>query len=84
MIVNTMQHNISSLLVHSFKYPFIINFYFKRCEKSNCFTCSFSNNNKCINLTNNFSPPIFNNSSCSSTLFIVTFVIFFILVNPSI
>ena len=66
MIINTMQHNISSLLVHGFKYPLIRNFYYKRCEKSNCDTCSFSNNNKCINLTDNFSLPIFNNSSCSS------------------
>jgi hypothetical protein len=66
MVINTMQHNISSLLVHGFKYPFIKKYCYNRCESLRCNTCFFSNNNHYINLTNNYTLPIFNDSSCLS------------------
>ena len=32
MVINTMQNNISSLLIHDFKFPSQINYCYKRCE----------------------------------------------------
>jgi hypothetical protein len=66
MIVNRMQNNLSSLLVHNFKYPYEKNCSYKNCGNLNCKTCLFSNPNKNIFLTKNFILPIINNSNCNS------------------
>jgi hypothetical protein len=58
MIVNTMQNNLSSILVHNFKYPYIKSFSFKHCENLDCKTCLFSNFNEKVFLTKNFILPI--------------------------
>ena len=66
MVINTMQNNLSSLLVHNFKYPQISKKFYKKCNNKNCKTCLFSNNKEKIFLTNNFILPIFDNSNCDS------------------
>ena len=66
MIVNTMQNNLSSILVHNFKYPYIKSFSFKRCENLDCKICLFSNVNEKVSLTNNFILPISCESTCHS------------------
>ena len=66
MIINTMQSNLSSLLVHNFKYPLINTFFYKRCENLDCKTCLFSNNNEKIYLTNKFMLPISCAGNCQS------------------
>ena len=66
-IVNKMQNNISSLLVHNFKlkkYP--IKYCFKRCANANCSICIFSNTSSFITLNNNLNIPIQSFSSCNS------------------
>jgi hypothetical protein len=66
MVINTMQNNISSLLIHDFKFPSQINYCYKRCENLNCKTCSYSNNNEKIYLTENFILPVFSENNCLS------------------
>ena len=66
MIINTMQNNLSSLLVHNFKYPYINTFNYKRCENLDCKTCLFSNNNEKVSLTRKFTLPISCKSDCQS------------------
>ena len=65
-IVNKMQLNLSSLLVHNFKYPISVRNNYKKCSKSDCKTCLFSNNKHLIYLTENFTLPIIDFSSCDS------------------
>ena len=66
MIINTMQNNLSSLLVHNFKFPYINTFFYKRCENLECKTCLFSNNNEKVSLTKKFMLPISCESNCQS------------------
>ena len=66
LIINRMQNNLSSLLVHNFKFPIISKNYYESCEKLNCQTCIYSNKKEKIFLTDNFILPIFSNSSCNS------------------
>ena len=66
MIINSMQNNISSLLVNNFKFPFRKSFCYNSCQISNCNICIFSNKNHNIFLTERFILPIFTNSDCSS------------------
>jgi hypothetical protein len=65
-LVNKMQNNLSSILIHNFKYPKIYKNRYKKCLVKNCKTCEFSNNRTFINLTNNFILPISENTSCNS------------------
>jgi len=65
-IVNKMQFNLSSLLVHNFKFPFRLKNFYKKCENINCKTCLFSNRKNLIYLTENFALPIFDSGSCKS------------------
>ena len=64
-IVNNMEPNISSLLVHNFKFQPFINFKYSSCSSPYCKICSFSCQYKYIFL-NNFYFPILSNSSCNS------------------
>ena len=57
-LVNKMQNNLSSILIHNFKYPKIYKNRYKKCLVKNCKNCEFSNNRTFINLTNNFILPI--------------------------
>ena len=61
-----MQTNLSSIMVHNFKYPKIFKNGFKKCDKSDCKTCLFSNNRKYIHLTDSFILPLFDNCNCNS------------------
>jgi hypothetical protein len=65
-LVNKMQNNLSSILIHNFKYPKIYKNRYKKCLVKNCKTCEFSKNRTFINLTNNFILPISENTSCNS------------------
>ena len=65
-LVNKMQSNLSALLIHNLKFPFIFKNSFKKCKNSKCDTCIYSNNSHYIYLTNNFILPIFDNSTCGS------------------
>ena len=65
-LINKMQNNLSSILIHNFRYPKIYKNKYKRCKIRNCKTCEFSNNRTFINLTNNFILPISENTSCDS------------------
>ena len=66
IVVNKCQLNLSSLLIHNFKFPRVDKQYFRVCNNSNCFTCKFSNKNYHLNLGENLILPIFDNSSCDS------------------
>ena len=67
MIINKMQNNLSSLLVHNFKFPSISKNFYSSCKNLECKTCLYSNKKEKIFLTENFILPIFSNSSCDST-----------------
>lgn len=65
-LVNSCQLNISSILVHNFKFPFIHkNKYFK-CDLDVCNICRFSNDKFHFLNLNNYILPFFDNSSCDS------------------
>ena len=61
-----MQNNLSSLLVHDFKFPSVSKNCYNSCRDLKCKTCIFSNQKEKIFLTENFILPIFSNSSCNS------------------
>jgi hypothetical protein len=63
-IVNNMQPNVSSLLIHKLKCSPIIDFKYYKCSKT-CRVCPYSDPSKYIYL-NNFYCPILCNSSCGS------------------
>jgi len=65
-VVNKMQLNLSSLLVHNFKFPLVMKNFYKKCSNSDCKTCLFSNSKHLIFLTENFALPIIDFSSCDS------------------
>jgi hypothetical protein len=66
LIINKMQNNLSSLLVHDFKFPSVSKNCYNSCRDLKCKTCIFSNKKEKIFLTENFILPIFSNSSCNS------------------
>ena len=65
-IVNKLQLNLSSLLVHNFKFPSVLRNFYKKCRDISCKTCLFSNNKYLVYLTENFTLPIFDSGSCNS------------------
>jgi hypothetical protein len=65
-LVNRMQNNLSSILIHNFKYPQVYKNKYKKCNLNKCKTCEFSNNRNFINLTEKFILPISENSDCKS------------------
>jgi hypothetical protein len=65
-IVNKMQLNLSSLLIHNFKFPSVIKCFYKKCSNINCNTCLYSNNKHSIYLTEDFILPVIDFSSCNS------------------
>jgi hypothetical protein len=65
-IVNKMQYNLSSLLVHNFRLNFMKENSFKRCPNLNCNICKFSQIEPFIKLKDNFLLPIYDNTSCNS------------------
>jgi len=65
-VVNKMQPNLKSLMVHDFKIPSIYKNFFKKCNNANCKTCLFAEESYFIQLTNKFILPIFDNSNCST------------------
>lgn len=64
--VNKMQFNLSSLLVHNFKFPDSFKNNYKKCEDLNCKICIFSNSDFKILVKDQFFLPIWNFSSCDS------------------
>ena len=64
-LINSMNFNLSQLLVHGAKMNTYKKYNYTKCNKKKCITCSFANINFYLNL-NNFSLPILSNSSCSS------------------
>ena len=65
-LVNKMQNNLASIMIHGFSYPSVYKNNFKRCKNKTCRTCLYSNNRECFYLTEEFSLPIFDNSNCYS------------------
>ena len=66
-MVNKMQNNLLSLLVHHRKLSKPnIRFFYKRCSNTSCLICMFSNNDFFIKLKNNCIIPIQTFSSCDS------------------
>ena len=67
MLVNKMQNNILSLLVHHKKLSKPnTKYFYKKCDIPSCKTCHFSNPYYYIQLSNNFILPIRTHSSCNS------------------
>lgn len=66
LIVNKMQFNLSSLMVHNFRINFSKNNNFIRCNDSNCLICKFSNNDSYLKLKDNFILPFYESSNCNS------------------
>jgi hypothetical protein len=66
LIVNKMQFNLSSLMVHNFRINFSKNNNFIRCKDSNCLICKFSNNDSYLKLKDNFILPFYESSNCNS------------------
>ena len=66
LLVNKMQFNLSSLLVHNFRLNFIKENCFQRCQNLNCKICKFSNIEPFIKLKDNFLLPIYDSANCTS------------------
>jgi hypothetical protein len=66
LIVNNMQYNLSSLLIHNFRMNIIKKDQFKRCTNPDCSICKFSNTDSSLRLSDNFILPFFDNSDCNS------------------
>jgi hypothetical protein len=65
---NSMQSNLSSLLIHNFRFPKIVSYKNKKCEMLNCETCNFICTDSFIFLKNGFLFPINCNGDCNSTM----------------
>lgn len=65
-LVNKMQNNILSLLVHEFKFPNTYKNFYRKCNKLDCSTCKFADKNYYINCSADFRFPILDNSNCNS------------------
>ena len=61
----TKNPNISSIFVHHTALFNFEKYYFKKCEKSNCLICKFSNFHFYFLLLNKFYLPIYCNSNCN-------------------
>jgi hypothetical protein len=66
LIVNKMQFNLSSLMVHNFRIDFHKENSFKSCNDNNCTVCKFSNKDSYLKLKDNFNLPLYNDSNCNS------------------
>lgn len=66
LLVNKMQNNISSILIHNFNIPFIIKNKYNRCENKKCRTCIYANKKDRIIFKNNYYIPICEDSDCSA------------------
>jgi hypothetical protein len=68
-IINFMEPNLGRLLIHNFKLDSNqFNFFnFKCCSNLNCKICFLADTNYFIKINNNFSFPLYVNSSCDST-----------------
>jgi hypothetical protein len=66
LIVNKMQFNLASLMVHNFRFNFFENNCFKHCNDSDCLVCKFSNLDSYLKLKDNFILPLYDNSNCNS------------------
>ena len=65
---NSIQNNLGSLIIHNLKYPKIVNFSNRICNKLNCETCNFISFDKFVVLNNGFKLPILCNGSCESKM----------------
>jgi hypothetical protein len=65
-IINKMQNNLFSILVHEFRLPTINRNYYKICDNHNCNTCEFSDTKYFVDCLENFKLPILDHSSCNS------------------
>ena len=65
-VINKMQPNLISLLVHDFSFPIVSKNNYRRCNLGSCLTCQYSNNSYFIQLSKSFFLPIFDNTSCDS------------------
>lgn len=66
-VINKMQLNLNSLLVHNFKLPRSYFSSFIKCEDFNCITCKFATCDVGLNFkNNNFFLPVWDNSNCKS------------------
>ena len=63
--INSIQPNLSSLLVHNFKLEPLNYHFYTKCKNQSCKVCSYASLNYFINIKN-FIFPILSNSSCSS------------------
>ena len=65
IVINRMQPNIGSILIHNFKIPSQNKFRTKICDQQDCKVCKYSSSFFYIKL-DNFYLPIYNNSDCKS------------------
>ena len=65
-LLNFMEPNLSSIMVHNFKLNLFEYFKYTKCLKINCSICPYINQSFYLNL-NNFLLPLYSNSSCSSS-----------------
>lgn len=66
VVINSMQQNLSSILLHNFRFPKSNLYNFIKCENANCKTCFYASSDQFLNL-NNFFLPFNNVSNCKST-----------------
>ncbi|CAF1127635.1 unnamed protein product, partial [Brachionus calyciflorus] len=65
-LINKMQNNLSSILVHDFKFPVSKSFCYQKCSNVDCSICRFADISYSIKLKDNFFLPIWDISSCNS------------------
>jgi hypothetical protein len=65
-IINTVQRNFQSMLVHKFPLPGYSKKNYIRCYNKKCKTCNYSNFKSFLYLKEDFILPILTNSSCDS------------------
>lgn len=65
-IINTMQNNLSSLLVHEFSFRSFFNCKYSRCSNDECLTCNYANLDFKILIKDSYFIPIWDNSNCNS------------------
>ena len=66
VVINSMQRNLSSILIHRFPFPTFYKRNYVNCENKNCKTCLFAGYKNMIYLKENFILPILANGSCNS------------------
>jgi hypothetical protein len=65
-LINKMQNNLGSLLIHNFKFPICPINRYTRCLDLDCNTCLYANTDFYIDLGKNYPFPITVNSNCES------------------